>query len=123
MRVLALGLMVVLAGLLSACDDGVANTVADAPPMPASMPAEDVVIEMDVPEGEAGIELPDLAPQACEFDALVGTVYAEGALGDVGDRPVRVLYPDSMATMDYSPDRINVHVEPETNVITAIRCG
>lgn len=37
--------------------------------------------------------------------------------------PVRVLYPDSPATMDYNPARINIILEPGTDKVTEVRCG
>ncbi len=37
--------------------------------------------------------------------------------------PVRILYPDSPATMDYSPNRINIILEHGTDTITEVRCG
>ena len=43
-------------------------------------------------------------------------------LSILGDRPHRVLKPDSMATMDYSPDRLNIHTT-EDGVILGQDCG
>jgi hypothetical protein len=37
--------------------------------------------------------------------------------------PVRQLYPDSAATMDYSPERLNIILEHGTDTITEVRCG
>ena len=36
---------------------------------------------------------------------------------------VRVMYPDTPATMDYSADRVNVILEKDTDVVTEVRCG
>lgn len=38
------------------------------------------------------------------------------------DKPVRVLGPDSAATMDYNPERINIHTDAVGKVID-VRCG
>ena len=38
-----------------------------------------------------------------------------------GDKPVRVLQPDSMVTMDYRPDRLNIDVDAK-GIITGLRC-
>lgn len=59
----------------------------------------------------------------CSFDDLVGRKYEPGILNADSSRPVRVLYPDSAATMDYNPERINVLLERDTEIITEIRCG
>ena len=40
----------------------------------------------------------------------------------LGERAYRVLKPDSMATMDYSPDRLNIHTT-EDGVILGQDCG
>lgn len=43
-------------------------------------------------------------------------------LSVLGERPHRVLKPDSMATMDYLPDRLNIHTT-EGGVILSQDCG
>lgn len=43
-------------------------------------------------------------------------------LSILGDRPHRVLKPDSMATMDYSPDRLNIHTTQD-GIILSQDCG
>lgn len=43
-------------------------------------------------------------------------------LDAMGDK-VRVLYPDSAATMDYNAERVNVILEKDTDVVTEVRCG
>ncbi len=62
---------------------------------------------------------------SCNFLHWIGE-QAHGAemqerLKETG-RPYRILPPGSMATMDYSPNRINVHTD-ENGTITAVRCG
>lgn len=47
----------------------------------------------------------------------IEVVRATGARGD------RWLYPDSPATMDYSPTRLNVIMEKGTDKIVSARCG
>lgn len=43
-------------------------------------------------------------------------------LSILNDRPHRVLKPNSMATMDYSPDRLNIHTTDE-GIILSQDCG
>lgn len=43
-------------------------------------------------------------------------------LSVLGDRPHRVLKPDSMMTMDYLPDRLNIKTD-ETGIIITTDCG
>lgn len=59
---------------------------------------------------------------SCGFDAWVGKPLAgiEAAAKETG-RPVRILTPESMMTMDHAPDRINV-VHEDGNV-TRVWCG
>ncbi|AXB76442.1 I78 family peptidase inhibitor [Novosphingobium sp. P6W] len=38
-----------------------------------------------------------------------------------GDKPVRVLHPDSMVTMDYRPDRLNIDLDAN-GIIKGLRC-
>jgi len=59
----------------------------------------------------------------CDFGHLTGlpTETAVEAI-EATKRPVRVLKPDSMATMDYSPARINVHLN-DAGVVEKITCG
>jgi hypothetical protein len=61
--------------------------------------------------------LPVIKESVCDFSAWVGRPVDEDAVKETG-RPYRILPPGSMATMDYSPERINVHTiirESETD--------
>lgn len=58
---------------------------------------------------------------ACDFSSWVGRHVNDVEVKTLG-RPYRILGPDSMATMDFSPDRINVMVD-EKGIVTAVRCG
>lgn len=59
---------------------------------------------------------------ACSFEDWVGAPLAEAeTAAKATGRPVRVLTPDSMMTMDHSPDRINVVHEDGT--VTRVWCG
>ncbi len=71
-------------------------------------------------EGENG-DAPVSSEAECSYSEWVGHAVDEGSVKATG-RPYRILKPDSMATMDYSPDRINVIVD-DHNVVTAVRCG
>ncbi|MBI2234601.1 MAG: hypothetical protein HYU57_06405 [Micavibrio aeruginosavorus] len=60
---------------------------------------------------------------SCAFDFLIG-LQTDAALEQVRplDRPYRVLPPNAMATMDFSAERINLHVD-ENGVVTGVTCG
>ncbi|SHI78561.1 I78 family peptidase inhibitor [Wenxinia saemankumensis] len=66
---------------------------------------------------------PDADPGTCGADgyqSLIGSNIAAVTLpADLDDR---ILYPDSMATMDYRPDRINFYVS-EGGIIQRVACG
>lgn len=90
-------------------------------------------MDEDLPEGEAVTEseLPqsDVPPPSreaftdasCDFEAWVGKPVDEAAVKETG-RVYRILKPDSMMTMDHSPDRINV-VHDDKGVVTRVWCG
>lgn len=40
-----------------------------------------------------------------------------------GAKSIRWLYPDSVVTMDFRPDRLNVTMDKRTDVIRSVRCG
>jgi hypothetical protein len=65
--------------------------------------------------------MPEEVP--CDFGHLTGlpAATAEEAVRAT-NRPVRMLRPDSSATMDYSPARVNVHVTND-GVVEKITCG
>lgn len=60
---------------------------------------------------------------SCAFDFLIGQT-PEQALEQIRplDRPYRVLAPDAMATMDFSPERINLMTD-ERGIIKSVQCG
>ncbi|QQG35939.1 MAG: hypothetical protein HYS17_10625 [Micavibrio aeruginosavorus] len=57
----------------------------------------------------------------CDFSSWIGQHVNDIGIKDAG-RPFRILKPDSMATQDYVPDRINVMVD-NSGVVIAVRCG
>lgn len=67
--------------------------------------------------------VPDLPKVSCHFDQLVGmpTNAAEAVVKSTG-RPYRILGPDSMATQDFSPARINVEHDG-SDIVTRVFCG
>lgn len=72
---------------------------------------------------DMGMMPPQTAPEpACGHQELVGQQMSDSILKSIKG-PVRVLYPDSMATMDYSPDRVNIILEKGTDKIIEVRCG
>ena len=70
-------------------------------------------------------------PQAMQCDAeraswALGREATESVVEEVRaatqSRHVRVIRPGQMVTMDYSPVRVNIHVN-ERNAITSVTCG
>lgn len=115
---------------LVACDDG-AQTAGNMAPA-----SGDVVTSADVPAVAAGnpgaAPAPSIAvgepnpstPAQCPHQDWVGKTRGDvQAEIDALTVPVRVLYPDSPATMDYNPQRINVILEHGTDRVTEVRCG
>jgi hypothetical protein len=72
----------------------------------------------DVYEGEIPVE--ELTTCG-SYPDWIGQEVDEEAIKETG-KPYRILKPDSMATMDHSPDRINVMVD-ENNIVVEVRCG
>lgn len=104
---------------LSACDDGTTQQADGA----NRTEIQGVTFDVAPPEDAVSEALPDVVAQDCVFDTFIGQTYTPELFGDIGSRPVRVLKPDGVATMDFVPERINVITEQDTDVITAIRCG
>ncbi|TYC90728.1 I78 family peptidase inhibitor [Novosphingobium sp. BW1] len=69
------------------------------------------------PEALCGVEL---------FERHVGEDATEALLASIrearGKKPMRVLPPGSVMTMDFRQDRLNVLTD-EDNIITTMRCG
>lgn len=66
---------------------------------------------------------------ACDLDAIqyaIGEQFDEANVpqlqSDSSARQVRILRPGDMATMDYHPDRLNIHLDDQ-DVIDELRCG
>jgi len=57
----------------------------------------------------------------CDFQDFVGQPVDQAALDDL-KRPVRILPPNAAATMDYNPERVNVHTD-EAGVVTKVDCN
>lgn len=78
----------------------------------------------------APAERPDAAANACNADKVapwVGKAATDAVRTEVlkatGARTARWLYPDSVMTMDYRQDRLNVVMDKGTDVIRSARCG
>ncbi len=76
-----------------------------------------------------GTPPPPRAEGACHADRvekLVGTVLTDAAADHArrraGARTMRVLPPDSMMTMDFRPDRLNIFLGPD-KLVTKVNCG
>lgn len=78
-----------------------------------------VFVETIAPEGGAMLE--GNAAPGCDFARWVGLPVDEQAIKETG-RPYRVLPPGSVATMDYNPDRLNVHLG-DGGIVIAVTCG
>ncbi|RKF16318.1 hypothetical protein D6850_01810 [Roseovarius spongiae] len=63
-------------------------------------------------------------PDACGASAYADTVGTPRADHDFtdGDRPLRIIPPDSAVTMDYRADRLNVDID-EDGIVTRVWCG
>jgi hypothetical protein len=125
----------------SSADEALPAAAATAPSAgeaPQSVEAEAVAgSSMDegspAGEGVTAEEIPhsDVPPPSrevftdaeCNFEDWVGSPVseAEAAAKETG-RPYRILTPDSMMTMDHSPDRINV-VHEKDGKVTRVWCG
>lgn len=60
----------------------------------------------------------------CDTEAhagLIGQTWTEALMPERKD-PVRVLHPDSMMTMDYRQERLNIQVDADGKV-SGLRCG
>jgi|GEM_PF-1404810 hypothetical protein len=80
--------------------------------------------DMAVANNEEGAaeQAPASSEAECNFPSdWVGKPVDEEAVKAVG-RPYRILAPDSAATMDFSPERLNVMID-DKKVVTAVRCG
>ncbi|WP_010140507.1 I78 family peptidase inhibitor [Oceanicola sp. S124] len=65
---------------------------------------------------------PEATPCGSELhEDLVGQQWSDD-MTPQREGPVRVLHPDSMATMDHRPDRLNIHVAKDGKV-SELRCG
>jgi hypothetical protein len=58
---------------------------------------------------------------SCDFSPWVGHPVDEDAV-KATQRPYRILPPGAMATMDYSPQRINLDTD-ENGIVTRVHCG
>lgn len=61
------------------------------------------------------------AEESCTFDEWVGKPVDEDAVKATG-RVYRILPPGAMATMDFSPARINVDTD-ENGIVIRVHCG
>ncbi len=100
--------------------------------------AADAVASSDAavaPAGEAGVSeaspaegVTEALPApvddttACPHQDLVGKTKGDIDMSTIKE-PVRVLYPDSPATMDYNANRVNIILEHGTDKVTEVRCG
>ncbi len=122
----------VIASLIAACtpaasdNDPVAGSDSDAE---ATATAEPIATPADVP-AETATRMESDADDAC------GASKVEPWIGQEATVPVRIeaakasgaaadrwIYPDSVVTQDFRPDRLNVVMEKGTDRILSARCG
>ena len=59
-----------------------------------------------------------MATPSCEtYVEWTGTNIDNVDLSVLDDRDYRIIKPDSMVTMDYVPDRLNIHVDDDGTII------
>lgn len=87
----------------------------EPPPLPTEASLEKKVQDRVVIEEVAAVE------HDCDFDDWVGKAVNEDSLSET-ERPFRVLSPGSVVTMDYNPERINIHTDDE-GTVAYITCG
>lgn len=100
----------------------------------ACSPASEPAPETPAPDVAASTPTPDPAAQppvdvtnpgedacgAAQYAAFVGKPVTEAGVPPEGPS-VRYIRPDSQVTMDFRPDRLNVHVDG-AGIITEFRC-
>ena len=108
--------------LLAACNA--------APDGPQPTPAANASAASPMPSASQGAAATPAADDACgaaKVQAYVGkeaTVPVRSEVARVsGARSDRWIYPDSMVTQDFRPDRLNVVMDKSTNTIVSARCG
>lgn len=57
-----------------------------------------------------------------EFNKMIGKPLDMEKIEDLHQGPIRVWEPDTMGTMDYRPERLNVHVD-EKKIVKSFRHG
>lgn len=92
-------------------------------------------VELDITAAfeKAGVEpaeRPDPGPNACNADKVgpwIGKKATAAVRAEVekatGAKGTRWLYPDSVVTMDYRADRLNVTMDKGTDVVRSAKCG
>lgn len=77
----------------------------------------------DIPTYDEAQTEPWMATPTCEtYPEWMGQHIDTINLSILGNRPHRILKPGSMATMDYLPDRLNIHTT-EDGIIVTQDCG
>ncbi len=75
------------------------------------------------PAVEADINDTKMATPTCEtYVEWTGKNIDEIDLSVLGDRQYRIIKPDSMVTMDYQPNRLNINVTDDGVILTQ-ECG
>jgi len=90
--------------------------------MDDASPEGEIVTEQELPHSDVPPPSREAFTDAsCDFEAWVGKPVDEAAVKETG-RVYRILKPDSMMTMDHSPERINV-VHDNDGIVTRVWCG
>ena len=119
-RCVTLSIAVALLLSLSACEAKVDQG--------ASVSGSPVLDPAPVPPPTGHVSLPMTAMQcdASKGQTAVGQratpSVVDKVIADTGSRTARVIKPGQVVTMEYSDERVNLHVDTD-NVITAVNCG
>ncbi|MFS2317914.1 I78 family peptidase inhibitor [Maricaulis sp. D1M11] len=108
--------VVTMAAVLSGC-------FATPTETPVRAPVSDLPPMSDVEELDGGEVTPPITG-TCGMEAVQHYVGQARTSVNRADLPalLRVLGPNSVATMDYRPERMNVHVDA-SDIVTQITCG
>lgn len=112
-------LPLILAAACASCSKEEQPVLLDGADEPAMLDGETV----DTPRADGEDLMGPTGEVTCPADGYQGFVGKNiAAVIYPSDLKVRVLQPDTVVTMEYVPDRMNIHVDDD-GVITKIICG
>lgn len=120
--VIVVVVVAVLVGSVVIAASSGGNDMHNTPPQYAATEPRAGDSTVQVAAQAAATNSPETTEPACEFSDLVGQSLKDLDVSAYSPRAIRVLHPGSMATMDYSPSRINIKVD-DNEVIIEVTCG